>query len=302
MSFVKKSLIGIAAVAVLTAITTPPVFAQKIAISWSAFQEERWAKDRTAFLTVFDPAGFEVIESDAQNSPERQNADIENLITQQPDFLIVIATDTVQVISAVQAALDEGIPVLGYDRLIAVEGVQYTTFDNVEVGRIQAREVLKQQPSGNYVFIKGNPGDPNAFFVHGGQLYIVSRIKDLIVAGGRNIYPDDVELAVQEGSPAFRSGVGAAFAIDRAATEGVVMVQEVFGTARDTDADVLLFEARRAITSEFEMAPAAVVLVRDSSLPRTSAGKIPRHLCRDLYLSDELEVLAAWPDPPPRSG
>ncbi len=137
-------------------------------------------------------------------------------------------------------------------------------------------------------------------FMHGGQLYIVSRMADLIVVWGRNIYPDDVELAVQEGSPAFRSGAGAAFAIDRGATEGMVMIQEVYRTARDIDTNVLLLEARRAITSEFEMAPAAVVLVRDSSLPRTSSGKIQRRRCRELYLSDELKILAAWPDPPPK--
>lgn len=137
-------------------------------------------------------------------------------------------------------------------------------------------------------------------FVHDGQLYIVSRIADLIVVWGRNIYPDDVELAVQEGSPTFRSGAGAAFAIDRGATEGMVMVQEVYRTARDIDTNALLLEARRAITSEFEMAPAAVVLVRDSSLPRTSSGKIQRRRCRELYLADELKVLAAWPDPPPK--
>ncbi len=178
MNLFKKGLLGLAAAAALTAMTTPPAVAQKIAISWSAFQEERWAKDRAAFLSVFEPLGIEIVESDAQNSPERQNADIENLITQQPDFLIVVATDTAQVIPAVQAALDEGIPVLGYDRLIALEGVLYTTFDNVEVGRIQARAVLEQQPTGNYVFIKGNPGDPNAFFVHGGQLEVLQSAID----------------------------------------------------------------------------------------------------------------------------
>ena len=89
MTLLKRSLLGLAAAAALTAMATPPAVAQKVAISWSAFQEERWAKDRTAFLSVFEPAGIEIVESDAQNSPERQNADIENLITQNPDFLIV---------------------------------------------------------------------------------------------------------------------------------------------------------------------------------------------------------------------
>jgi D-xylose transport system substrate-binding protein len=47
--------------------------------------------------------------------------------------------------------------VVGYDRLIEVQGAFYLTFDNIEVGRMQAREVLRVQPRGNYVFIKGRP-------------------------------------------------------------------------------------------------------------------------------------------------
>ena len=46
----------------------------------------------------------------------------------------------------------------------------YVTFDNVEVGRMQAREVVKARPAGNYVFIKGAATDPNSDFLHGGQL------------------------------------------------------------------------------------------------------------------------------------
>ena len=69
---------------------------------------------------------------------------------------------------------------------------------------------------------------------------------------------------------------------------------------KDLAAKTVNAHERRAITSELGIEPAAVVLVRDSSLPRTSAGKIPRHLCRELYLSDALKVYAAWPDPPPK--
>ena len=62
---------------------------------------------------------------------------------------------------------------IGYDRLIEMKDVLYITFDNKEVGRIQAREVLEVKPQGNYVFIKGSSADPNADFLHAGQLEVL---------------------------------------------------------------------------------------------------------------------------------
>ena len=61
---------------------------------------------------------------------------------------------------AVAKAKEAKIPVVAYDRLIQDTGVLYLTFDNVEVGRMQARAVLAVKPKGNYVFIKGSPTDP----------------------------------------------------------------------------------------------------------------------------------------------
>jgi D-xylose transport system substrate-binding protein len=74
----------------------------------------------------------------------------------------------------------EGIPVIAYDRLIEVPGVFYLSFDNKEVGRLQARAVQAVQPRGRYVFIKGSAQDPNADFVHSGQLEV---LKPAIDAG-----------------------------------------------------------------------------------------------------------------------
>src|SRR5207247_2103553 len=74
---------------------------------------------------------------------------------------------------SVAAAISRGIPVVAYDRLIEDPGVFYVTFDNVEVGRMQAREIFKLVPKGNYVFIKGNKADANAVFLKGGQDEII---------------------------------------------------------------------------------------------------------------------------------
>src|SRR3546814_5542951 len=90
----------------------------------------------------------------------------------------LLAQDAGAVVPAISLAQAEGIPVVGYDRLIEMPGVFYLTFDNKEVGRIQAREVLKVQPEGNYVFIKGSSADPNADFLHEGQLEVLQEAID----------------------------------------------------------------------------------------------------------------------------
>src|SRR6185437_8721074 len=72
-----------------------------------------------------------------------------------------------------QKALDEGIPVIGYDRLIENPKAFYITFDNKLVGTMQAQAVFAAAPKGNYVFTKGNAADPNADFVKSGQDVVV---------------------------------------------------------------------------------------------------------------------------------
>ena len=77
-----------------------------------------------------------------------------------------------------QAAADESIPVIAYDRLIEDSRAFYLTFDNVEVGRMQARAVFAAAPKGNYVMIKGSPTDPNADFLRGGQQEVLQAAID----------------------------------------------------------------------------------------------------------------------------
>lgn len=148
-----------------------------VGVSWSNFQEERWKTDEKGIISGLGD-NAEYISSDAGGSPEKQLADIESLIARGANAIIVLAMDADAVLPAVAKAQAEGIAVLGYDRLIEAEGVFYLTFDNVEVGRMQARAVFAAQPKGNYVFIKGSPTDPNADFLHGGQLEILQAAID----------------------------------------------------------------------------------------------------------------------------
>ncbi len=165
---------NLVATAILTATMATSAMAQTVGVSWSNFQEERWKTDEAAIVGALDAAGVAYVSADAQSSSAKQLADVESLIAQGVDALIVLAQDTQAVIPAVQAAADEGIPVIAYDRLIEDPRALYLTFDNVEVGRMQARAVFAAQPKGNYVMIKGSPTDPNADFLRGGQQEILA--------------------------------------------------------------------------------------------------------------------------------
>jgi len=149
-----------------------------VGVSWNNFQEERWKTDEAAMKAAIEAGGGTYISADAQSSAAKQLTDIESLISQGADVLIVLAQDSEAIAPAVQKAVDEGIPVIGYDRLIENKDAFYITFDNMEVGRMQAREVYKVKPEGNYVFIKGNAADPNADFLHAGQLEVLKEAID----------------------------------------------------------------------------------------------------------------------------
>jgi D-xylose transport system substrate-binding protein len=149
-----------------------------VGVSWSDFQEERWKTDEAAMLGALDAAGASYLSADAQSSATKQLADVESLITQGVDALIILAQDGGSIGPALDAAEAAGIPVIGYDRLIEDSRAFYLTFDNVEVGRMQARAVLETQPSGNYVMIKGSPTDPNADFLRGGQQEVLQAAID----------------------------------------------------------------------------------------------------------------------------
>ena len=150
-----------------------------VGVSWNNYNEERWAKwDEPAIKEALDAAGAGYISSDAGSSAEQQLADVENLISQGADAVIILAQDGEAIKPAVQSALEQGIPVVAYDRLIEDPGALYITFDNVEVGRLEAQAVFDQVPKGNYVFIKGNSADANADFVRSGQQEILQDALD----------------------------------------------------------------------------------------------------------------------------
>ena len=181
----KKSILALAGFALAVSVSTAAMAdGETIGVSWSNFQEERWKTDEAAIKSALEEMGANYVSTDAQSSSSKQLSDIESLIAQGVDALIILAQDSQAIGPAVQSAADNGIPVVGYDRLIEDNRAFYLTFDNVEVGRMQARAVLEAAPEGNYVMIKGSPTDPNADFLRGGQQEV---LQEAIDAGKINI-------------------------------------------------------------------------------------------------------------------
>ncbi|HEU4873754.1 MAG TPA: AMP-binding protein, partial [Pyrinomonadaceae bacterium] len=130
-------------------------------------------------------------------------------------------------------------------------------------------------------------------FVRDGELFITGRLKDLIIIRGRNHYPQDIERAVQISHPALKPDGGAAFSVEFENEERLVVVQEI-DTRRKHEAPAIIETTREAISEEFEIQPAAVVLIRSGTLPKTSSGKVRRSRCREDFLNNSLSVIAEW--------
>jgi hypothetical protein len=110
---------------------------------------------------------------------------------------------------------------------------------------------------------------------------------------GRNVYPQDIEGTVASCHEALRINGGAAFAIEEAGQEQLVVVQEVQRPGR-LDLASLASSIRQAVMAEHRVPLFALVLIRPGSLPKTSSGKIQRGEARRKFLAGDLDPVAQW--------
>ncbi|MCZ8128157.1 MAG: fatty acyl-AMP ligase [Microcystis sp. LE19-114.1B] len=129
-------------------------------------------------------------------------------------------------------------------------------------------------------------------FIKDGELFVTGRLKEIILIRGRNNYPQDIELTVQNSHPALRPSCGAAFTVENKGEEKLVVVQEVERTwLRKVDIDEVKRAIRKAVVQEYDLQVYAIALIRTGSLPKTSSGKIQRRSCRAKFLEGSLEIL-----------
>ena len=136
-------------------------------------------------------------------------------------------------------------------------------------------------------------------FLREGELFLVGRSKDLVVVGGRNVAPQDIERVVADaGAGRLRPGGVAAFvADDTAKNPVVVIVAEVRdgdpAASSERSAAKLVDDVRVAVASThgFRLAERDVRLVRARTVPKTTSGKLRRRECRRMFLDGELRLV-----------
>ena len=129
----------------------------------------------------------------------------------------------------------------------------------------------------------------DAGYLADGELYVVDRLKDLVIIGGRNYSPSDIERAA-ETIAGVRAGRTVAFGVPDASagTESLVVVAEV-QPRTDLELGALGEAIRGRVLDRIGVGPADVVLVRPGALSRTSSGKLMRRDTRKRYLAGSLQ-------------
>ena len=133
-------------------------------------------------------------------------------------------------------------------------------------------------------------------FVLDGELFVTSRIKDLIIIAGANHYPQDIEWTVEKAHADVRPSGVAAFSIMADGEERLIVAAEIErGSIEGPDDTAQILDAiRRAVAEEHEVSVHALLLLARGSLPKTASGKVQRHGCWRLFEVDSSEVLAKW--------
>ncbi len=261
-----------------------------VGVSWNNYQEERWAKwDEPALKKAIEDGGGKYISNDAASSSEKQASNVENLITQGAKVVVVLAQDGTAIKPAVAAAIADGVPVIAYDRLIEDPKALYITFDNVEVGRMQAREIFKLVPEGKYVFIKGNQADANADFLRGGQQEILQAAIDSgAIENVGESYTDNWDPAVAQTNmeqilTANNNDVDAVVASNDGTAGGVVAALEAQGLAGKVP--VSGQDGDKAALNRVAAGTQTVSVWKDARELGKAAGTAAIQLCSDPDLS-----------------
>jgi fatty-acyl-CoA synthase len=184
-----------------------------------------------------------------------------------------------------------GYPVPGLEMRICSPASTDVLADR-QVGELQIRGTsvtpgyYKRPDATAAMFVDGWLCTGDLAYMVDGELIVCGRIKDVIIVGGRNVFPEDIERAVNV-LDGVRAGNVIAFGVDGyKGKETVIVVAEV-----KADDLVTVRESIHHRTIEVcGLPPRDIMLVRPGTLPKTSSGKLQRSLCRQQYLEETLQL------------
>lgn len=185
-----------------------------------------------------------------------------------------------------------GRPVQGLE-IRVVDPLTGDVFKEREVGELEIRGTsvtpgyYKRPDANAELFHDGWLRTGDLAYLLDGEMVMCGRIKDMIIVGGRNVFPEDVERALAD-VVGVRAGNVIAFGVDGAqGKEGLIVVAE---SKSDDHAEVRRSVAQR-VRDAIGLPAKEIVLVEPGSLPKTSSGKLQRSLCKLRYLGKELQAV-----------
>ena len=132
-------------------------------------------------------------------------------------------------------------------------------------------------------------------FILDDDLFISGRLKDLIIIGGTNHFPIDIEITVEKCHQAIRANSVAAVSDDVDGVERLVIVAEIdrhhLAKCESLDIESVAAEIREAVSRNHDLSAHAICLIKQATIPKTSSGKIQRHVCREQYLAGGLTLV-----------
>src|ERR1022692_4294596 len=127
-------------------------------------------------------------------------------------------------------------------------------------------------------------------FFHDGELFVCGRIKDMIIVRGQNYYPQDIEEVVEKASGLIRTNCVAAFQIQEESEPALAIVAEVKNPKAPPEA----LKIAAAVRNYLNVEVALISFIAPRAIPRTSSGKIMRHITKSMWLAGQFTVLSEF--------
>jgi acyl-CoA synthetase (AMP-forming)/AMP-acid ligase II len=128
-----------------------------------------------------------------------------------------------------------------------------------------------------------------------GELFVVGRIKELIIVNGRNLHPHDIEFSAEAASPLVRAHCGAAFEQEVDGEIRIAMLLEVDPPENEEGYEEIMTAVRKRVAADLDLPLYWIGLCSRGAVPKTTSGKIQRRLCKAMVAEGDVELLAEYP-------
>jgi D-xylose transport system substrate-binding protein len=241
---VKLSVLALVAIFVFSTFAGVADAKVKIGFILKTMQEERYQRDKAAFIAKGEELGAEVYFDSANNDEQTQLSKFENMLAKGVQVIVLQPVNTGTAGNMVRMANEEGVKVVGYDSMLVNGPLDYMVMqDSWAVGKLQGEAMVewlkakKGKVEGKVALIMGQPGDSNAAAMSSGALKIIEENAglELVVQQSHDGWSPDKAMATAENAlTKFKNEIDAFICNNSGMARGVIAALDAQGLA-DTE-------------------------------------------------------------------